>query len=266
MTLTTTQQQDNTIEEINAVQNICSKLMKFPHYAKLGDAGIFAVVQKARSINMDVMYALDEGLYFVNGKVEMKGQAMLALIRQAGHSVSMDPKSTNEHVIMRGKRVDNGDMWTVEFSIQDAKRGGFYRGQWEKMPKDMCTWRCVSKLGRFLFSDVIKGCYVEGEIRDAVPFDAKVIQPVLEPSIDLIKDEQAVILEILFDELDDLTKEKIKVQIFNRYKVNSFSELPADCYEKLKDHLSSLSSLQIVKNEQPKIEEEENEQSTVNVG
>lgn len=261
MTLTTIQQQDNTIAEINNIQDICAKLMKYPHYAKMGDAGVFAIVQKAKSLNMDVMDALNGGLYFVNGKVEMQGQAMLSLIRQAGHSVSMDPKSTDTAVTMYGRRKDNGDMWTVSFSIQDAKRAGIYRGQWEKYPKTMCMWRCVSMLGRFLFSDVIKGCYVEGEIRDAIPFDAKVIQPSIEAEVTKIAENELHVLQDLFLSLDEVTQEKIKLQLFNRYKVNSFAELPSDCYEKLKEYLTSIQSLKI---EQPKTPEEEHEQSVIN--
>src|SRR5690349_860128 len=98
---------NSVLAEIENTQKICSQLMRTPHYAKMGEAGIFAVVQKAKSIGMDTLDALNGGMYFVQGKVEMSGQSMLALIRSKGHSVSMDPKSTDSKVIMYGKRVDN---------------------------------------------------------------------------------------------------------------------------------------------------------------
>lgn len=162
---------ESAIVEIQQLQNLCSQLMKTPHYAKMGEAGIFAITQKAKSIGMDPLDALNGAMYFVQGRCELSGQAMLALIRCKGHSVSMDPKSTDDKVIMYGKRCDNNDTWRVEFSIEDAKKQGIYRNQWEKMPKVMCMWRCVSQLGRFLFSDVLKGVYVTGEVQESVGLD-----------------------------------------------------------------------------------------------
>lgn len=250
MTITT--QQDNTIVEVQNMQTLCSMLMKYPHYAKLGEVGVFAVVQKAKAMNLDPLEALNGGMYFVNGKVEMQGQMMLSLIRQAGHSVSMDPKSTDTHVIMRGKRCDNGDMWNVEFGIEDAKRAGIYRGQWEKYPKVMCQWRCVSMLGRFLFSDVIKGCYVEGEIRDAVPFEAKVVVPQPEPKIQLVTKEQAEELLALFVPCEDEFKTKFLKNVMQKFKCDDFYGLPADCFEKMKTYLQNNQPKQI----EDQIEEE----------
>ena len=82
------------------MQELAAALMKTPHYAKMGEAGIFAVVQKARSLGMDPIDALNGGLYSVSGKVEMSGQSMMSLIRKCGHSMTIDPKSTQTHVIM----------------------------------------------------------------------------------------------------------------------------------------------------------------------
>jgi hypothetical protein len=252
MTLST--QNDQTIVEVQDMQKLCSMLMKYPHYSKLGEAGVFAVIQKAKAMNVDPLEALNGGMYFVNGKVEMQGQMMLSLIRQAGHSISMDTKSTNTHVIMSGKRADNGDIWNVEFSIDDAKRAGIYRGQWEKYPKVMCQWRCVSMLGRFLFSDVIKGCYVEGEIRDAVPFEAKVIMQ--EPEVSPVTKEQADELISLFVPCAEEFKVKFMKSFMNRFKCEDFYSLPSDCFEKLKVYLLSNQPKQIQENIEKPIQEE----------
>lgn len=156
--------EDVMLQEVEKTNRLCGALMKTPHYQKITPEGIFAIVQKAKSIGMDPLDALNGGMYMVQGKVEMSGQAMLALIRSKGHSVSIDSKSTNEFVIMHGKRADNGDTWKVEFGIKDAQLAGIYRNMWTKYPKTMCIWRCVSMLARFLFSDVIKGVYVAGEL------------------------------------------------------------------------------------------------------
>lgn len=227
---------NSVLAEIENTQKICSQLMRTPHYAKMGEAGIFAVVQKAKSIGMEPLDALNGGMYFVQGKVEMSGQSMLALIRSKGHSVSMDPKSTDTKVIMYGKRCDNADTWRVEFSVEDAKRQGIYRNQWEKMPKVMCMWRCVSQLGRFLYSDVLKGVYVQGEIADAVPFDApitfetvEVMEPTLvDEPIQKISFEQNEILQNLKNKLSQECLDKLLIWM----KVDCISDLPADKFQK----------------------------------
>lgn len=257
MTITT--QQDNTITEVQNMQTLCSMLMKYPHYSKLGEVGVFAVIQKAKAMNVDPLEALNGGMYFVNGKVEMQGQMMLSLIRQAGHSVSMDPKSTDTHVLMRGKRADNGDIWNVEFSIDDAKRAGIYRGQWDKYPKVMCMWRCVSMLGRFLFSDVIKGCYVEGEIRDAAPFEAKVLKEetlIEEPNIETVSKEQAQELLSLFVTCEEEFKEGFIRDFMNKNNCKDFYDIPSKLFERIKNYFTSNQPKQIEETKEEELKEE----------
>lgn len=228
------------LQELENAKSICSALMKTPHYSKMGEAGIFAIVQKAKSIGMDPLEALNGGMYFVQGKVEMQGQSMLAVIRSKGHSVSIDARSTATHVIMHGQRADNGDRWTVDFSVDDAKRAGIYRGQWEKQPKVMCMWRCVSQLGRFLFSDVLKGVYVQGEISECIAADQTpmtIIEEVKECKADLqvdkITKEQA---EQLLDILSECPKEdQEKVSGFmTKNNIKTVYDLPLNTYTKLK--------------------------------
>ncbi|WP_044881403.1 hypothetical protein [Neochlamydia sp. EPS4] len=57
----------------------------------------------------------------------MSAFMMNQLIRQAGHSISKDPKFDDTQCILQGKRTDTGDTWTKIFSIADAKRAGIYR-------------------------------------------------------------------------------------------------------------------------------------------
>jgi hypothetical protein len=241
MTIQLQQNQDPVLNEIAQTQNLCAQLMKTPHYAKMGAEGIFAITQKAKSIGMSPLDALNGGMYFVKGKVEMSGQSMLAVIRSKGHSVSMDPKSTDTKVIMYGKRADNSDTWRVEFSIEDAKQQGIYQNQWLKMPKVMCMWRCVSQLSRFLFSDVIKGIYVQGGIADALPFE----QPVNFETGEIIEEVKEEILTITNEqafELEDLISdcsEEDKMKFNNFLKSNNFKsvkEIPAKSFENLRLH------------------------------
>lgn len=223
------------LSELNAAQKVCKALMQTPHYAKLGEVGVFAIMQKAKSMGMNTMEALNGGMYFVQGKCEMPGQSMLSLIRSKGHSVTIDSKSTDKHVIMHGRRTDNGDQWTVEFGIEDAKRAGIYKNVWEKYPKTMCTWRCVSLLGRFLFSDVIKGVYVQGEISEAPPLDEAIVYEEKKP--ERIPKNQ---IEELTTMISDCSEEyQIKVTNFlKRHNIPSLYDLSMETYFKMKDAAS----------------------------
>lgn len=231
---------DLVLQDIESTQKLCSALMKTPHYAKMGDTGIFAIVQKARSIGMSPLDALNGGMYFVQGKVEMSGQAMLAVIRAHGHSVSMDPKSTDTCVRMFGRRADNGDTWTAQFSIDDAKKQGIYRNQWEKMPKVMCMWRCVSQLGRFLFSDILKGVYVQGEISESIPFNSPVKLDFSTGEIIEEKIEKSITQEQVFDFEDilsacSLEDQKLAKEYLIKQGFSSYDQLPVKAFEILRE-------------------------------
>lgn len=162
-----------SLVEIEQTQKMCAALIQTKHYAKLTEVGIFTVVQKSRSMGMNVLDALNGGMYFVNGKVELSANSMNYLVRSKGHSITKDQKSTKECCILHGKRADNGDDWTVNFSIEDAKKAGIYKNVWLTYPEDMLFARALSRLARQLFPDVIKGCYVEGEISQSFTPDTK---------------------------------------------------------------------------------------------
>lgn len=156
---------------VQDTQQAVQMLMQTAHYAKLGPDGLFAIIQKAKSMRVEPLDALNGGMYYVKGKVEMSSAMMNQLIRQNGHSITKDKRSDDTICILHGKRADTGDTWTESFSIDEARRAGIYSedGSWGKYPRDMLFARALSRLARQLFPDVIKGCYVQGEIADAPP-------------------------------------------------------------------------------------------------
>jgi len=150
----------------------------------------------------------------------------------------MDPKSTDTCVRMFGRRADNGDTWTAQFSVEDAKKQGIYRNQWEKMPKVMCMWRCVSQLGRFLFSDILKGVYVQGEISDAPAFNAPVNLDIA--TGELIEDKPKVTKEQVFEFEDILSgcsqaDQKKAKEYINKLGFSEYDELPLKAFETLRE-------------------------------
>tara|TARA_R110002126_G_scaffold77229_2_gene192657 strand:+ start:5148 stop:6146 length:999 start_codon:yes stop_codon:yes gene_type:complete len=234
---------DAILADIKNTNQMCEALMCSPHYKKMGVHGVYAIVAKARSIGVSPTDALNGGMYFVQGKVEMTAGMMNQLIRQGtGHSITKDRKSDSTICILHGKRADNGDTWTESFSIDDAKLAGIYKNQWLKYPKDMLFARSLSRLARQLFPDVIKGCYVQGEISEAPALDTPIVSPAvhkdisLSPSIndetlkpEAITDEQYQVLEEwLGDNL--ILRGNILAFLKKEWGIETLQEMPFEIY------------------------------------
>ena len=234
MTLSTQNQICGSVASINSLETVrktCEALMQTRHYAKLGQEGIFAIVAKARSLNIDPLDALNGGLYCVQGKVEMSSQMMNLLIRQSGHSVTKDPKSDDTVCILHGKRCDNGDLWTESFSIEEAKRAGIYneKSPWGKYPRDMLFARALSRLARQLFPDVIKGCYVEGEISQAIQVQH---QPAVKTAEVSMQDDADVLTRML--SLVPEHKDKVEKFLQESFGSTSLAGISMDLYSKIR--------------------------------
>lgn len=217
------------VEDIQKTRDVVNTLVESKHYQQLGVDGIFAIIQKAKSLNLHPMEALNGGLYYVQGRVEMSSQMMNQLIRFRGHSIQKDPKSNKSLCILHGRRADNGDVWSVSFGIEDAQRAGLYRqnSPWTKFPEAMCFARALSMLARQLFPDVIQGCYVEGEIRDALDKESMKEAP---PAIanPMVTQEQVKVLQELIS-----GDEEYRQKLFHFFKITDFGELPASQWDRI---------------------------------
>lgn len=238
---------NRSLQEIEQTQRMAAALMRTPHYAKIGEVGVFTIVQKAKSIGIPVLDALNGSMYFVNGKVELSANAMNYMIRSKGHSITKDAKSNSGICILHGKRIDNGDTWVASFSIEEAKKAGIYKNVWEKYPEDLLFARALTRLARQLFPDVIKGCYVEGEIRDAV--DAEWVdknQDRIEMSKPLQIQKHVIIqpehiMKISVEQvqtLDDLIAEDALfrgtvLDLLKKHGASTLAEIPAPLYQRV---------------------------------
>jgi hypothetical protein len=115
----------------------------------------------------DLMTSL-RNYHVIEGTASLRPEAMLGLVRRAGHSVTLTIENGNDgrQAVARGKRVDSGDEHTAIFSQADAARAGLAKKKnWEQYLDSMLTWRSVSALCRVLFPDVVLGAgYVPEEI------------------------------------------------------------------------------------------------------
>lgn len=228
------------ITELENQKKMCEMLLKTPHYAKMGAEGIYAVLAKAKSLDIDPFDALNGALYFVKGRVGMSTEAMAARVRAAGHSITKDPASTNTKCILRGKRADNGDSWATEFSIEDAKRAGIYQdnGPWAKYPDVMCYNRAMSKMFRQMTPDLSKGAgYDMDELREIAGKPSNYIEVIPQevPPVDLISSEEANDLGQILSECDPLYVDRVWTALKKSpEKIEKLEQLTKPLYERIK--------------------------------
>ena len=127
------------------------------------EADIVAAGLAGRAFGWDVMASM-RNFHVIEGSASMKPEAMLGLVRQAGHSVTIENDAGIATAI--GKRADTGDEHRASFTLRDAEAAGLAgKKNWKQYEESMLTWRAVSKLCRNLFSDVVLGAgYVPEEI------------------------------------------------------------------------------------------------------
>lgn len=171
MTANLPQIQNNSLmpsqEEFNMLQTIARNAQESGLYSGMGQqAKIFMVLLAARELGVSPMLALNGGIWNIQGKIEISARLMNGLIRRAGHSIQIIV-SNDSICTLLGKRSD-GDSFECTFNMEDATKAGLAGGNvWKKYPADMLYNRCMSRLARRLFSDVIGNAYVEGEIKEA---------------------------------------------------------------------------------------------------
>lgn len=244
------------LKELDLIQDTCKKLLQTKHYQNLGEAGIHAIIARSKSLGIHPFEALNGGFHCINGKVGMSTEMMAALVRQRGHSIIKDPKSTNECVILHGKRADTGDTWTCSFSKEDAIAAGLWTtATWKKYPGIMLYNRCMSMLFRQLFPDLSLGAgYVEDELKEItktgdyslnhsfdpaqLPLAESEVQPKKEEKKREIKDktpiseEQVKCLNYFFQGYDAY-KETIMKALDKKYDIKSIETIPVEIYDEL---------------------------------
>lgn len=146
-------------------------------------ANIVVAAMTGRTFGWDAITAMRNG-HVIEGTWSIKPEAMLALVRRAGHSVEGEATPTGATVT--GKRCDSGDTLTVTFDEADAKRAGLLnKNTWKQYPKSMYWARAVSQLCRQLFADVTLGLsYTPEELGAEVTEDGDVIDAPSLPTSD----------------------------------------------------------------------------------
>lgn len=266
MTLTTTNNFACQLSELDKVFDMCKKLMATPHYRKLGEEGIHAIMAKAKALDISPFEALNGGFYCVQGRVGMSTEMMAALARQRGHSITQ-VENTDKICTLKGRRADNKDEWVCTFTQQDAERAGLWnQATWKKYPKVMLYNRCMSMLFRQLFPDLSLGAgYVKDEL-DEIAGTGDYAQglPVAESEVvpqpervayENPTSEQAKELEIILTQCSPTYQASFKNRLLAR-KWNSIEEMEIGAYKQMREHaLEKMAEHKVSQNPPAKDEE-----------
>lgn len=243
--------------EMMVFQTMAKQAVGSKMYRGLGDEfAVMSIMLAARELDIPPMAALNGGINLINGKTEISARMMAALIIRRGHSISIE-ESTDISCALKGKR-SCGQIQIETFTIEEAKTAGLVKpgGGWQKWPKDMLYARCMSRLARRLFPDVIGMGYVEGEIQENVKrpvvdnFDNS--DKEIEATVEQIADEKEIMKQFLsqFDKDEALgwseyigqLKQKLNLSV--QTIVDKYNEDPAKATEKfqlwLEKHMKNL--------------------------
>lgn len=153
--------------ELVTMAEYLSNAFTIPKAYQRKPADIVAVGLAGQAYGWDLSTSM-RCYHVIEGTASLKPEAMLALVRRHGHSVTVvvSTGKNGREVCAHGKRADNGDEHTVVFSEADAKNAGLAgKKNWQQYLDSMLQWRAVSSLCRFLFPDVVLGAgYTPEEI------------------------------------------------------------------------------------------------------
>lgn len=243
-----------SMEEMATYQTVAKKAADSKLFDKLGgEAGILSIMLMARELGIPPMQSIMGGMNVIQGKVEISPRLMNTMIRQAGHKMEI-VKCDNKVCEIKGIRSDTKETYVAQYTIEDARAAGLIRGGggWDKFPSDMLFARCISRLARRLFADVISTAYIEGEISEPEGDKpniiskeeietAEIIVENKEQQLDMLTAEQAIEIEELIGDDDGL-----KTNMINGYRkqypeanIAFISDIPRKAYAPIVRNLTA---------------------------
>lgn len=120
-------------------------------------AGYEAGLQPIESIN---------AFYFVNGKLTMYGDQVIAQVLKAGHKVEWG-KCDDKSATVKITRADGSANYEDTFTWQMAEDRGLVNAIYKKYPNHMLKYKVFSMVAKFVVPDALKGVQV-GETEEMV--------------------------------------------------------------------------------------------------
>lgn len=233
--------------EFQVIQTIAKAAHDSGLYKTVGSAtNIFMILLAARELGIGPMIALNGGIWNIQGRIEISPRLMNNMIRRAGHKLTI--KGNEKECEIVGERSDTKETHTETYTWDMATKAGLStKDTWKKYPEDMLFNRCMSRLARRLFPDVIGNAYVKGETTDddklpqaecevnecKAALHEEPVQP-LDPSEALITPEQNKVLLEIFALCRPEGKDAMVRQL-NFYGVKKCNDLPQNLYKTMLD-------------------------------
>ncbi len=168
MALATQQPQQLTLsDKVEMCKLLCDAPDMLPkHY--LGKPGnVLVALELGRCLGIEPVVAMME-IYMVNNRPSMSARMMNALVRKAGHSITIT--STSDSATCSITRRDSPTNATVvTFTKEDAQKAGLLTkdGPWKLYPQRMLESRAVAACVRLAAPDIILGmAYTPEELGD----------------------------------------------------------------------------------------------------
>ena len=121
----------------------------------------------------------------INGKMTMYGDALIAKVIQAGHTIEWG-ECTDRTATVTITRKDTGKSMTETYKIEEAHASGLLgKDVWQKYPKRMLKYKVFSEVAHFFVADALRGLdlreiveseYVPVEVVKEAPSAATAVQ------------------------------------------------------------------------------------------
>lgn len=138
-------------------------------------ANCLIAMQWGAEVGLKPLQAI-QNIAVINGRPSMWGDAVLALVRASPLCESVIETESETKGTCTVKRRGEPE-YTVEFTIEDAKKAGLHgkQGPWQQSPKRMMKLRARAFALRDKFTDVLRGIAIAEESLDLAPEASRVV-------------------------------------------------------------------------------------------
>ena len=126
---------------------------------------VLSTVMLGRELGLGTMASL-RGIHNIKNKHALSADLMVALVMRSGLCDYFEPVELSQtKSTYRAKRTNRPEL-VMSFSIDEAVAAGLVKDDsgWKKWPLDMVKARCIARLARTLWPDVMFGLYTPEEL------------------------------------------------------------------------------------------------------
>jgi hypothetical protein len=147
----------------------------------IGSTLLPEALRREPDIQMAVMTGLElgltpmmaiRGICVIKGRPTLYAATMVAVVLGRGvaeYFECIEDSATS--VTYETKRVGGKNPQRATWTLDDAKRAHLAGDNWSKFPSDMLHARCMSRLARRVYPDVLAGIYTPDEIENITPIN-----------------------------------------------------------------------------------------------